>query len=188
MPDRNLEKLLSGYSTHTLTQEERKALFEAALRDQVLFNAMADEQALKELLDDPHSRRQLLEALEGMDRAARKPWFVQVQACFQRPFGWAVAGSLAVAVIAVLLVFRMSGPLPPKPYLTADSRSISEPQTRRAPDSTSVPSKKPSAPIEEKPVTEELKKNHLSRKSLSRIHPLTQGLRASCQYLLPLQP
>lgn len=158
MPDRNLEKLLSGYSTHTLTQEERKALFEAALRDQVLFNAMADEQALKELLDDPHSRRQLLEALEGMDRAARKPWFVQVQACFQRPFGWAVAGSLAVAVIAVLLVFRMSGPLPPKPYLTADSRSISEPQTRRAPDSTSVPSKKPSAPIEEKPVTEELKK------------------------------
>ena len=97
MPDRNLEKLLSGYSTHTLTPEERKALFEAALRDQVLFNALADEQALKELLEDPYSRRQLLAALEGMDRAAGKPWFMQVQAWFQRPFGWAVAGLLALA-------------------------------------------------------------------------------------------
>ena len=64
MPEKDLEKLLGGYATGTLTEEERKALFEAALHDQGLFNALADEQALKELLDDPVSRRRLLDMLE----------------------------------------------------------------------------------------------------------------------------
>lgn len=31
MPDRNLEKLLGGYATHTLTEEERRALFPTAV-------------------------------------------------------------------------------------------------------------------------------------------------------------
>jgi len=47
---KDLEKLLGGYATSTLTEQERKALFEAALDDQQLFNALADEEALKELL------------------------------------------------------------------------------------------------------------------------------------------
>ena len=57
MPQRDIEKLLGGYATDTLTEEERKELFAAALRDQTLFNALADEHALKEVLDDPRARR-----------------------------------------------------------------------------------------------------------------------------------
>jgi len=50
-------KLLGGYATGTLTEAERKLLFEAALGDQELFEALADEEALRELLSDPRVRR-----------------------------------------------------------------------------------------------------------------------------------
>lgn len=104
MPREDLEKLLGGFATNTLTEEERKALFEAALTDQALFNALADEQALKELLDDPRARRQLLASLEAKTRA--KQWF-------QQSWSWALAGSLAAAVLAVTLVTREAGVPPP---------------------------------------------------------------------------
>ncbi|MEX5215109.1 MAG: hypothetical protein NW703_13195 [Nitrospiraceae bacterium] len=59
MAESDLGKLLGGFATDTLTAEERQALFTAALRDQQLFNALADEQALKELLADPAVCRKL---------------------------------------------------------------------------------------------------------------------------------
>ena len=43
----DLEKLIGGYATNTLTESERKLLFEAALEDQELFDALQQEQALK---------------------------------------------------------------------------------------------------------------------------------------------
>ena len=64
MEPRDLEKLLGGYATNTLTNEERQALFDAALHDQTLFNTLADEQALKELLDHPQHRQVLLRSLQ----------------------------------------------------------------------------------------------------------------------------
>ena len=63
MNDADLKHLLGGYATNTLTPGERDRLFAAALEDQELFNALADEQALKEMLDDPESRGYLKEAL-----------------------------------------------------------------------------------------------------------------------------
>ena len=48
----DMRKLLGGYATGTLTDAERKALFEAAMEDQTLFDAIADEGVLKELLDE----------------------------------------------------------------------------------------------------------------------------------------
>ena len=41
----DLHKLLGGYAAGTLTPEERRALFDAALADQALFDALADEEA-----------------------------------------------------------------------------------------------------------------------------------------------
>lgn len=121
MPREDLEKLLGGFATNTLTDEERKALFEAALTDQALFNALADEQALKELLDDPRSRRQLLASLEAKTQA--KQWF-------QQSWSWALAGSLAAAVLAVTLVTREAGVPPPVPpeRLETSKPQASEPQ------------------------------------------------------------
>lgn len=60
----DVRKLLGGYATGTLTEEERTALFEAALHDPALFESLAEEQALKEVFDDPAARAQLVQATE----------------------------------------------------------------------------------------------------------------------------
>jgi hypothetical protein len=71
MRPEDIRKLLGGYATGTLTPEERQALFEAALDDQELFDALAQEQPLRDLLDDPASRAHLLAALDDNPL----PWF-----------------------------------------------------------------------------------------------------------------
>ena len=60
----DMRRLLGGYATGTLTEAERRALFEASLHDQQLFEALADEEALRELLEDPAARAALLQATE----------------------------------------------------------------------------------------------------------------------------
>src|ERR1700687_1669359 len=99
MTNEEIRKLLGGYATTTLTDAERKVLFEAALDDQELFNAMQEEQALKDLLSDPVSHEQVREALEkpasGKNAAA---WWSQWWA-------WgSVAGAVAAAVVIVAVI------------------------------------------------------------------------------------
>ena len=97
MSREDLHKLLGGYATGNLTAEEQQALFEAALNDQELFDELAREQSLRDLLRDPAAKAGLLAALD--ERPAR--WY-------QRLGGWrpalAVAGCAAMVVVAVLLV------------------------------------------------------------------------------------
>jgi hypothetical protein len=69
-----IRKLLGGYATGTLTSEERQALFEAALDDQELFDALAREQPLRELLGDPAARAELLAALGDAPAPWRERW------------------------------------------------------------------------------------------------------------------
>src|ERR1700722_12965941 len=54
---------MSGYATGSLTESERTVLFEAALEDQHLFDQLAREQALKDLIDQPGARDRLIAAL-----------------------------------------------------------------------------------------------------------------------------
>ena len=82
-------KLLGGYATGNLSPEEQRALFEAALEDQELFESVADEAALKELLDDPGNRRLLLEALPSRRKSFVRRWPV---------WSWAAAGAVAACV------------------------------------------------------------------------------------------
>jgi hypothetical protein len=56
--------LIGGYATGTLTEAERKILFEAALQDQDLFDELAREQALKEALEEPGAKQRVIAALE----------------------------------------------------------------------------------------------------------------------------
>ncbi len=107
MADRDLEKLLGGYATGTLTDAERKALLQAALEDQALFNALSDEQAVKELLDDPASRRRVLEALQKAPAPSTAGWRAPILQWLKRPVNLGLAGSLATAVIAVLVVTNL---------------------------------------------------------------------------------
>jgi hypothetical protein len=106
-------KLLGGYATNSLTEAERKALFEAALDDQELFNALQQEEALKELLADPASRSQIQQALAEapVPRPARA-WLWGGLA------GAVAAGVLIVAVIRSndqqkFQVARVAPPAPP---------------------------------------------------------------------------
>ena len=93
----DIRKLLGGYATGTLTPGEQEALFEAALQDQELFDALAREQSLRDLLRDPAAKAQLLAALDERPL----PWY--------RRLGWwrpaaavvAMAGLSAVVVTTV---------------------------------------------------------------------------------------
>jgi hypothetical protein len=91
--------LLGGYATGSLTEAERKALFAAALEDQELFDELAGEQALKEVLDEPGARQRLIAALEPpKHRAAWWPW----------------ATAAATLAIAIAVVIYQRTPPPPK--------------------------------------------------------------------------
>ena len=57
-----VKHLLAGYATGTLTPEESSALMRAALEDQEIFDAMADDEALRRYLAEPSFRRDLLKA------------------------------------------------------------------------------------------------------------------------------
>jgi hypothetical protein len=71
------KRLLAGYATGSLSDAERKALFDAALEDQDVFDELAREQALKELIDLPGAKPRLIAAL-GPERrkstGARAVW------------------------------------------------------------------------------------------------------------------
>jgi len=95
-------KLLGGYATGTLTAEEQRALFEAALQDQELFDALAREQALRELLGDPAARAQLLMAVDE----APAPWH-------RRWWRLAPVAAMAAAIAVVAVVeLRQNSPTP----------------------------------------------------------------------------
>ena len=98
-------KLLSGYATGSLTELERKLLFDAALEDQDLFDELAGEQGLKEVLDEPGARQRLLAALEsGPHRAV---WWM-------RPWPWAAATATLAVVIGFVVFNRTPRPVPPQ--------------------------------------------------------------------------
>ena len=91
MSHEEIRKLLGGYATNTLTETERRALMEAAVDDQELFNALQDEEALRELLADPASREQVYQALRQRPAARWRG-------------GWVWGGVLAAAVAAALVI------------------------------------------------------------------------------------
>jgi len=59
-----VRRLLSEYAPGRSSDSDRRMLMAAALEDQALFDALAIEQPLADLMADPASRRELLEALE----------------------------------------------------------------------------------------------------------------------------
>jgi hypothetical protein len=120
-----VRKLLGGYATGTLTQAEQEALFAAALEDQELFDALAAEQPVRDLLRDPAVKAGLLAALD--DGPAKQPWWRW------RPLiaGVAVAGIAAVAVVA----WKASQPKP-APIVVAELREGKRPVAPASPESS----------------------------------------------------
>ena len=118
MSPEDIRKLLGGYATGTLTEEERRTLFEAALTDQDLFNELSRDQELQELIADPAARRALLRALPEPERPR-----------LSLGWRWALAGSLAAAAVVAIVIVRSSAPQPkPEPVLMAKRQELSAPQ------------------------------------------------------------
>jgi hypothetical protein len=153
----DVRKLLGGYATGTLTDEEKQVLYEAALQDDQLFEALENEQALKELLDDPAYRAQLLQAAETHRftvRGAFREWF-------ERPKSKVLVGAGLVALIAITIqtvrhqpqhmqVAQVKEPVQAVPYTAPPPSQASElapaaPKVRRA---APTPKPKPPAPAE----------------------------------------
>ncbi|MFB3777681.1 MAG: hypothetical protein ACE141_08715 [Bryobacteraceae bacterium] len=125
MKPEEIRKLIGGYATGTLTDQERRALFEAALTDQDLFDALAREQSLRDLLEDPDARRQLLNAVRP-EPAASAPWW-------KRPLPWALAGSLATAALLVTVFVRQRVEAPKAEPVLIAKREEPAPAVREAP-------------------------------------------------------
>lgn len=99
-----IQKLLGGYATDTLSDAERRALFEAAIEDQELFDALAKEQALRDVLQDPSVRQQLIVALGP----ARESFAVRAWHWLRQPAALAMAGGMAALLIVAGLVLRQT--------------------------------------------------------------------------------
>lgn len=163
MSREDIQKLLGGYATGTLTPEEQQALFSAALEDQELFDALAREQPLRELLDDPGARAHLLAALDETP----EPWYAR----WWRPAALALA-TASVAVLAIVAIRQNARPVPQASVTTmaevkpAAPAAASVPEASQtadqdqrakvaAPSPSAVPAKRQSAPpekVSEKPV------------------------------------
>ncbi|WP_342349734.1 hypothetical protein [uncultured Nitrospira sp.] len=101
------EHLLGGYATNTLTEQEKRQLFEAALNDQTLFDALADEEALKVMLADPEARQRILASLQttentGVARKGGKWWD-----WFRHQSSLAWTGSIAAVGLALIFGWQM---------------------------------------------------------------------------------
>ena len=98
---REVKHLLPGYATDSLAEAERRELLRAALDDQALFDALVEEEGLRELLQDPAARQEVLAVLEeptGWER---------VRAWFERPATLIDLGAVATLVLAALAGYAL---------------------------------------------------------------------------------
>lgn len=93
-PPGDLEKLIGSWTAGSLPEAERRALLKGAIENQALFDALADEEGLRELLADPAVRAELSEILEeqpaepagaGIEAAAYPPQAAVARRMVQSP-------------------------------------------------------------------------------------------------------
>ena len=102
------EQILGGYATNTLTEKETRQLLEAALHDQELFDALADEEGLKALLANPEARQRILASLQ---KSQDSQWIVPSHSSwlswFRQPSSLAWIGSIAAMGLALIFGWQM---------------------------------------------------------------------------------
>jgi hypothetical protein len=131
MTQDEIRKLLGGYATDALTPDERRLLFQAALEDQELFNTLANEDALKELLNDPMTRAQVRAAIRPRRRGFH-------------PRRW-LLGVAIPAVVAVALVVLMDRAGAPR--LVATNKATNEAPRAVSAPAVPVPAPAPASPV-----------------------------------------
>ncbi len=176
---KSLDQLLGGYATNTLTEEENQLLMEAALHDQSLFDALADEEALKALLADPNTRQRILTSLEESQKSlcvarSRSSWF----SWFRQPSSLAWAGSVAAMGLALIFGWQMEndwGSIVQQEEQV--ERSISEDRDRKR-NEIAISSKESEATQTKEP-------SQVSQKSNQRLPERVAGLPAQVPSIQP---
>ena len=100
MKDPETAKLLAGYATRTLTSEEEKRLFRAAAEDQELFNELADEEDIREVLDDFPLRQRVTRLVA--EKNAPQPVLKRLFSF--GPWHYAFAGATMAALVFAVAV------------------------------------------------------------------------------------
>jgi hypothetical protein len=140
MKELEAEKLLGGYATGTLSDVERRILFSEALKHQELFDALVDEEVLRELLSDFETRKTLIAALSQV-QPLRPPW--------RRPAFLGLAATLMAAVGGSWIVWRSGageslGENKALPKIETQKPLSPELKQRMAPQPTEAPKAEPS--------------------------------------------
>jgi len=131
----DLRELIGRYATGSLSEQERARLFEAALDDQELFDELAREQGVRQLLVDPGARQRIERALEPPKRGAA--WFALA----------AVSGLVAASAV----IFVMMRPAPkPAPQVVAVVNPAPQPVQAIHQSPAAAP-----APVHAEPVSKE---------------------------------
>lgn len=92
-------RLLGGHATGNLSEAEKEALYSAAIDDQNLFDALMEEEALKDLLEQPGVKRELIEALQPKETA-----WSRFRKWFTTPVAWGTLGAAATAAVLLVVV------------------------------------------------------------------------------------
>jgi hypothetical protein len=148
MTQDEIRKLLGGYATNALSADERRILFQAALEDQELFNALQDEDNLRELLADPVTRDEVRRLLEAPGRRAPRSSF------WSRRWMFGVAIPALAAVVLIVVMNRANAPrliAPVSEVASApptQSREIAPPAPAPKLEARAPQAKKQSAPIQ----------------------------------------
>jgi len=122
----DVRHLLAGYATGTLTDAEKKELFEAALHDPELFAEIAGEEPLRELLESAAVRAELLERIEPASPGFRE----RFAGWLRRPGILAGATAAVVLVVAVSLAPLVRPKVPRAVAFNTQPAEISAPVTQ----------------------------------------------------------
>ncbi len=172
--DDEIEALLSAYAAGTLTPDEKKRLFEKSLGNQQLFDALADEEAMRAALAMPLVKESLIELLDETDRehreihllgAAQSPAPLATERSQNMRLLWAaVAACLLFGIISVTLwptksVIQVSE-VKQQPVLVAENKPAPEPLRTPVPAAQSplpqLPAEKARRTSSTQPIQEKL--------------------------------
>jgi hypothetical protein len=153
-------KLMGGYATGSLTEAERTALFQAALEDQELFDELAGEQVLKEVLDEPGARQRLIAVLEPPTKHRAWAWITS-------------AATAAIAVVIGIVVSQRIPPPPPQPIaqVVKSPEPAEAPVAEPAPVPKAVKPKVAPGPPPPPPAIAELQKAESENKLADQVQP-----------------
>jgi hypothetical protein len=100
MSDEKLENALTRYASRQTSPAEETALLRAAAEDQDIFDALAQEELMREILDDPSARKMLLKSLP----AERTGIWAAITQFMQPKTIFTLAGATTAAAIALTFV------------------------------------------------------------------------------------